>query len=91
LRLGEATYRAARTAPPAARTLMVVTNAADTTVDNRETERLIRHWRGSGYTGLSTYAFDAALGLPHDLIDPAQPDSRVDVVYPVLLQLLERR
>lgn len=29
-----------------------------------------------------------ALGLPHDPIDPSQPDQKVDAVYPVLVGLI---
>ena len=27
-------------------------------------------------------------GLPHDLIDPRQPDAAVDIIYPMLLEMM---
>ncbi len=90
LRLGMAAYRNAQQFPPAARSIAVVTNGGDCTVDNRETERMIRRWRMHSTTSVSTYEFAAMHGLPHDLIDPAQPNARVDLVYPMLLDLMER-
>jgi hypothetical protein len=32
----------------------------------------------------------SSLGPPHDLIDPNQPDEKVDLVYPVLIGLIEQ-
>ena len=34
--------------------------------------------------------FEQALGLPHDLIDVSQRCGRTDVVYPILIALVER-
>jgi hypothetical protein len=34
------------------------------------------------------YRFPASLGLPHDLIGPDRVDQQVDVVYPVLMDLI---
>ncbi len=39
---------------------------------------------------VATYEFPASLGLPHDLIDPNQPEQQVDLVYPVLIELIEK-
>lgn len=90
MRLGLATERAARVAPPVARSVVVVTNAADVTVDNTVTAQIVEHWRARGHSGIDTYAFHRDAHLPHDLIDPDQPGGCVDCVYPVLLDLIER-
>ena len=90
MRLGLATYRAAKVAPPAARSLVVVTNAADATVDNTVTTRVVERWRAAGHTDIDTYTFPGEPRLPHDMIDPDQPEGRVERVYPVLLDVIER-
>jgi hypothetical protein len=90
LRLGSAAYRRAQHQAPAARSIVVVTNVGDQTVDNRETERMIRRWRIHTTTTVSTHEFAAVHSLPHDIIDPEQPKAQVDLVYPVLLDLMER-
>ena len=44
--------------------------------------------RSSGSGNVSTYEFPAGLLLEHDLIDPAQPGSRPEVVLPKLVELM---
>lgn len=90
LRLGLAVERAARRGQPAARSLAVVTNASDKTVDNAITERVVRRWRRHG-AQVAAYEFGPERGLIHDVIDPLQVRNRIDLVYPVLLDLIERR
>ena len=85
--LAEATREQARATPPAARSIAVVTNGADTQLDNEDIAALAELWRAAG-TDLTTYEFPAEMGLPHDLIDVGQPDEQTDAVYPVLLELL---
>jgi len=88
LYLGYAVRVAARHDPPAARAILVVTNANDTSVNNNLTSRVVDLWRGHGAKNLGTFEFDASLGLGHDLIDPSQPDQRTDIVYPKLIELI---
>lgn len=77
----------AKKAAPAAPSIVVVTNANDLSVDNGAARRLVALWRAQG-GHVETYEFPGHLGLPHDLIDPAQPGQRIDIVYPVLIELL---
>jgi carboxylesterase len=49
--------------------------------------RLVKSWQAWA-AKVSTYEFAASLNLGHDLIDPDQPQQRVDIVYPRLLKLL---
>ena len=88
--LGMATVRAALRTPPAARNVLVVTNAADPAVSNTVTRQLVNLWQAHGLEWVESYEFPKALGLLHDMIDPIQAKQRVDVVYPVLLDLLAR-
>jgi carboxylesterase len=87
MRLGFAVQKQARRAPPAAHTLLIITNANDDSVNNTLTQEIIKTWRQDG-ANISTYEFEASLGLLHDLIDPEQPGQRIDIVYPQLIDLI---
>lgn len=87
LRLGTTIRDAARVKRPAARSIVVVTNAADRDVNNELTRDITDAWRGAG-AALHTYEFDASLGLNHDLIDPRQENQKTDLVYPRLVELI---
>lgn len=89
LRLGFATRAHAARRPPAARSIVVVTNANDDKVDNAAALRMAQVWRASGATDVTHYEFPAELGLHHDLIDPSEPGARPDVVYPKLVELMD--
>jgi alpha-beta hydrolase superfamily lysophospholipase len=88
MRLGANATRAARSEPPAAKSILVVTSAYDTVVDNGATRRLLARWRAQGARRIETYEFAADLKIVHDMIDPVRGDQQVDVVYPVLLDLI---
>ncbi len=89
LRLGSAVQVAAQREPPAAQSILMVTNANDTSVNNSLTAQVVRDWQEHHAT-LATYEFGAELQLGHDLIDPTQPNERIDVVYPKLIELITR-
>jgi pimeloyl-ACP methyl ester carboxylesterase len=89
LRLGFAVQAAARRDPPAARSILVVTNANDTAVNPELTARVVEDWREHN-ANLETYEFYAELELPHDLIDPAQPEAQIEIVYPQLIKLITK-
>ncbi len=86
LRLGFATQAAAQRAQPAAKKIVVVLNPNDSSVNNELTMAVADIWQAHG-TDLSTYEFEAELDLGHDLIDPTQPDQKIDIVYPRLIEL----
>ena len=88
IRLGWAVRHRAREKPPAARRILAISVGGDIAVDNRATVDLVREWRRRGGERVSTYQFADSLRLGHDLIDPRQPYQRIDVVYPILEQLL---
>lgn len=89
LRLGFATQDMAGRIRPAAKSILVITNANDTSVNNALTAEITEAWRAHG-ASVSTYVFEPELGLQHDFIDPALPAQRVDVVYPRLINLINQ-
>jgi alpha-beta hydrolase superfamily lysophospholipase len=88
LRLAFATRAHAGRHPPAARSIVLVTNANDDKVDNAAARRMAQAWRASGAADVTVYEFPAELKLHHDLIDPSEPDAHPEVVYPKLIELM---
>jgi carboxylesterase len=87
LKLGFAVQVKSWQSPPAARRVIMVINANDTSVNNALTSEVVRHWQQDG-ANIETYEFPSSLGLPHDVIDPAQPNRSIDHVYPKLIELV---
>lgn len=88
-RLGEALLVEARRGNDASLRVLLVTNADDPVVNNREIDTLLARWRRNPNYTIQTYQFSHQLELNHDLIDPNQPDQQVDAVYPTLIELIE--
>jgi esterase/lipase len=85
LKTAERVLDAARSAPPKARSIAVITNASEPGLDNRFTRRLADRWRRHGATVIA-YEFPASDRLPHDLIDPTNPAQNTELVYPVVIK-----
>jgi hypothetical protein len=85
---GRELVRSAQKTKPMARSIAVVTNAAEPRLDNRFTYRLIDAWRAHG-SDVETFEFPRSDGLTHDLIDPGNAAQRVDHVYPIVSRLIE--
>ncbi len=86
LRLGAAVRARARRNAPAVRRIVLVTTASDLSVDNRSARRLAAVWQSHG-AQVRAHEFPANLLVPHDMIDPAEPTQRIDLVYPLLVEL----
>jgi hypothetical protein len=67
---------------------VIVTNEADTAVDNALTARFAAAWAATG-APLIRYTFPAGHALGHELIDPEEPGGNPALTYPVLLDLIE--
>jgi pimeloyl-ACP methyl ester carboxylesterase len=85
---GRILVKSARRQAPMARSIAVVTNAAEPRLDNRFTYRLIDSWRKHG-ADVETFEFPASDGLTHDLIDPGNAAERIEYVYPIVTRLIE--
>ena len=80
--------RSARRSAPEARSIAVITNAAEPRLDNRFTYHLVDSWRAHG-ANVDTFEFAASDGLTHDLIDPGNAGQKTDYVYPVVTRFIE--
>jgi carboxylesterase len=84
---GHGVFKAARTSAPKAGSIAVITNAAEPRLDNRFTYQLVDLWRAHR-AELSTFEFPASEHLPHDLIDPANPQQNTERVYPLVIDTI---
>ena len=84
---GSGVFKAARSAAPKAGSIAVITNAAEPRLDNRFPYKLVDLWRAPG-ANVSFFEFPAEEHLPHDLIDPANPDQNTERVYPVVVKTI---
>ena len=87
LRLGRYVNEQAAEMPPAAGRIVAVTNAVDPAVNNEVFAEIIDRWRATGFP-VESHEFAAELNLPHDVVDPRQPDAQVELVYPTLIDLI---
>jgi alpha-beta hydrolase superfamily lysophospholipase len=79
----------ARESAPAAKDVVVVTNAGDGDLDNTGTDRVVANWRKRG-AKITTHEFSKDLHVGHDVIDPRRPDAQIEAIYPVLLELIDK-
>ena len=87
LRLGLST--AADPRPLAVERFGVILTANDPAVNNARTLRLVEQWQAaSPDTEIFLHTFPAAENIPHDFIDPLQPDARTDKVNALLVEWL---
>ena len=70
---------------PAAGEVVVVVNPDDNQVDRGDVTSFASSW---GPEGVPVELLPSS-GLPHDVIDPDQPDGDTDLVYPILIDLLD--
>ncbi len=84
---GAGVVKGARRTAPKAGSIAVITNAAEPRLDNRFTHQLVEEWRRHG-ASVSSYEFPASDRLPHDLIDPSNPQQNIELVYPVAIKAI---
>jgi carboxylesterase len=63
--------------------------ASDTAANNALTKSLAESLSQSNTAPVRVYEFPATLGIPHDMIDPAQPNAKTKISYAKILELLE--
>ncbi len=78
----------ALTGKPVAKKVLFVSIGGDPAVNNREIERVARVWQQRAPGVVTTYEFDRSYHFPHDIITPESPRTRIDVVYPKLIELI---
>lgn len=87
LRIGNAVYRAAKTAAPAAGRISTVVNVRDPAVNNAATKQTVERWKRRRSAGID-YIELTNLPENHDIIDPDNPQARTGLVYKRLIEIL---
>jgi carboxylesterase len=87
LRIGDDVYDGSRSVPMAAKSAVIVTNRDDPAVNNSVAETVERRWQNHRHSNVASYCF-TDLPRNHDIIDPANPVPRTDLVYPQLLEFV---
>lgn len=88
LRLGFAAEADAEENRPGVKTLVVITNANDESVNNGVVAQFEELWAQHGRELARSYQFDKALGLPHDLITPTREDGNPALSYPIIISYI---
>lgn len=88
LRLAVLVGEEARRTAPKARSLVLVINPTDESIDNAGVLAVARRWRRRG-ANITIHTFPAEWRLMHDLIDPGQPQQQIERVYPLLIEWSE--
>jgi carboxylesterase len=88
LELSRATRGHLASQPLRAGRLAILTSACDIAANSEQTRRLAAKWEQYNPGRVSIYEFPEALGIPHDMIDPNQPEAKTQITYPKILELL---
>jgi pimeloyl-ACP methyl ester carboxylesterase len=88
LRLSKATFAGAFHQAPKVQDVALVTSQSDDAVSDFVTSRLMGLWRKKGLVRFASMDFPKAMKIEHDMIDPSQKNQQTDIVYPVLVKLL---
>jgi pimeloyl-ACP methyl ester carboxylesterase len=88
--LGNELLQQARAQPPASRTVWMITNANDFDISNALCAEFVNAWRAHNTNQVWTYEFPRELGIPHDIMDPAEPGMKPEIVYPRLIEIVEQ-
>jgi pimeloyl-ACP methyl ester carboxylesterase len=86
--LGGELLEQARQNPPAARAVWVITNANDFAVSNALCNAFAASWRRHNTNQIYTFQFPRELAIPHDMMDPADPAVKPEIVFPRLLEIV---
>jgi carboxylesterase len=66
----------------------ILTTGTDVGANNFLTSQLAANWAERNPGRVTIFEFPQAEGVPHDMIDPNQPDAKIQASYPKILELL---
>ena len=75
--------------PLFAKRLIFLTTASDRAANNQLANEISDQLKAREGPRVITYEVPEALGVPHDMIDPTQPDAKTDLSYAKILELVE--
>ena len=88
LRVSVATFAGALDQPPRVQDVALVTSRSDMAISDYLVWQLISLWRTKGLFKLASVDFPEAMKIEHDMIDPTHKNQQTEIVYPVIVGLL---
>ena len=88
LRVSVATFAGALNQAPRVQDVALVTSKSDKEVSDLLAWQLIGLWRSKGLFKFTAVDFPKEMKIEHDKIDPAQKNQQIEIVYSVLVSLL---
>ena len=88
LRVSAATFAGALERAPRVQDVALVTSKSDEAVSDLLAWQLIGLWRSKGLKKFAAVDFPKKMKIEHDMIDPAQKNQQTEIVYPVIISLL---
>jgi alpha-beta hydrolase superfamily lysophospholipase len=88
LRMSVATFAGALERAPRVQDVALVTSKSDEAVSDLLAWQLIGLWRTKQMKKFVAVDFPKAMKIEHDMIDPVQKNQQIEIVYPVLISLL---
>jgi pimeloyl-ACP methyl ester carboxylesterase len=88
LRVSVATFAGALERAPKVQDVALVTSKSDDAVSDLLAWQLIGLWRSKALGKFAAVDFPKEMKIEHDMIDPAQKNQQIEIVYPVLVSLL---
>ena len=87
-RMGMEIRKLNRKTLPATKEIWMVINDHDADVDGAYVQKVAQEWQRKKPDAIHIYHFPDELGIVHDCISVEQPKQKVDIVYPVLLDII---
>ena len=89
LRVSVATFAGALNQAPRVQDVVLVTSRSDQAVSDYLVWQLIGLWRSRELFKFASVDFPKAMKIEHDMIDPTNKNQQTEIVYPVLIRLLD--
>ena len=90
MRFAEVPEKASLIEPIRAGSVVLVTNENDNTISNPFARKVLTQWIAHG-SNADEFVIDEKYGLPHDVIDIHQNGSDPELIYPLMIDLIEGR
>ncbi len=86
--LGNFLKKASAKSAPACRQIRVVLTEADLAIDLSLAREITARWKKWPDRDIQEYIFPVDQKVPHDMVDPLQPNQQLEISEPVLLKIL---
>lgn len=87
--LGQAVLANAKKSAPMSPNLWMVWSEADPAISLTLIQKMTARWKAWPTTHLQEKIFPLDLGVPHDMVDPHQPDQKTSITDPALMQIFQ--